>query len=513
MVAGPLEFRGMEYAGLIELGFQLYREHANEMENRVAHEVAHQWWYNMVGNDAVNAPWLDEGLAEFSTYFYVQRVNGQRFADRLAQRRWLAAYELTRQRGLDAVVDQPVGAFVDSNYETIVYAKAALFHHALLGGSGRRDIPGAAAYLCRALPFPRGDTGRLSGPGRRAGRPAGRADLPALDHASRRAGRGYDRTVAQPSGSGFRPAHPLPSQSSPDGCVTSPARLAHGIERGEIMDTNFDATSLAGHDLWAAPLAGDTVETAPPVFSQDRAGSSRLGRQAGRLGLPVETRALWVNRWEFSTPDDIRRLADKAAAANFNALFFQVRGNADACYRSDLEPWMARLSGGVLGDDPGWDPLAVAVEEAHARGLELHAWVNVYPAWLGETPPPPAEPEPMFDRFNRLHGDQWLVWDRQQQPMQLNSNYLWSNPGHLAVQDHIAAVGYDIVSRYYVDGLHLDYVRYPGWEYSRDPLTLEAVAQAQALEPRAGPQGVAASPGQPTGWPPATTASSASSRA
>lgn len=249
------------------------------------------------------------------------------------------------------------------------------------------------------------------------------------------------------------------------------------------MDTDFDATSLAGHDLWAVPLAGDTVAAAAPPFPPITPDAVDFSRQAGRLGLPVETRALWVNRWEFTTPDDIRRLADKAAGANFNALFFQVRGNADACYASGLEPWTARLSGGALGDDPGWDPLAVAVEEAHARGLELHAWVNVYPAWLGETPPPPAEPEPMFLRFNRLHGDQWLVWDRQQQPMQLNSSYLWSNPGHPAVQEHIAAVGYDIASRYYVDGLHLDYVRYPGWEYSRDPLTLEAVAQAQALEP------------------------------
>ena len=168
------------------------------------------------------------------------------------------------------------------------------------------------------------------------------------------------------------------------------------------MDTNFDATSLAGHDLWAARLPGDTAETAPPSSPQAAPDPADPGRQAGRLDLPVETRALWVNRWEFNTPDDIRRLADKAAGANFNALFFQVRGNADACYASGLEPWTARLSGGALGDDPGWDPLAVAVEEAHARGLELHAWFNVYPAWLGETPPPPVEPEPMFLRFNRL---------------------------------------------------------------------------------------------------------------
>ncbi len=138
VVAGPLEFRGMEYPGLFELGFQLYREHADEMEFRVAHEVAHQWWYNIVGNDAVNAPWLDEGLAEFSTYFYVQKINGPGYAERLAQRRWLVAYELAQARGLDAVVNQPVSAF-ESNYETLVYGKAALFHHALweiLGDDG-----------------------------------------------------------------------------------------------------------------------------------------------------------------------------------------------------------------------------------------------------------------------------------------------------------------------------------------------------------------------------------------
>ncbi len=135
VVAGPLEFRGMEYPGLFELGFQLYREHADEMEFRIAHEVAHQWWYNIVGNDVVNAPWLDEGLAEFSTYFYVQKINGPGLADRLAQRRWQAAYEVARSRGLDAAVDQPVQAF-EGNYETIVYGKAALFHRDLFEALG-----------------------------------------------------------------------------------------------------------------------------------------------------------------------------------------------------------------------------------------------------------------------------------------------------------------------------------------------------------------------------------------
>ena len=128
VVAGPIQFRGMEYPGLFELGFDLYNDNADELEFRAAHEVAHQWWYNLVGNDPVNAPWLDEGLAEFATYFYRQRTRGNDSAERLAAGRWEGAWEYTRDRGLDAVVNQPVEAF-GGNYETIVYGKAALFHY------------------------------------------------------------------------------------------------------------------------------------------------------------------------------------------------------------------------------------------------------------------------------------------------------------------------------------------------------------------------------------------------
>jgi aminopeptidase N len=140
VVAGPIEYRGMEYPGLFELGFNLYSSNADELEFRIAHEAAHQWWYNLVGNDPVNTPWLDEGLAEYATYFYRQRTAGQDEAERLAQRRWQSAWEFTRDRGLDAVVNQPVAAF-EGNYETIVYGKAALFHHNLA------QMIGEEAYL------------------------------------------------------------------------------------------------------------------------------------------------------------------------------------------------------------------------------------------------------------------------------------------------------------------------------------------------------------------------------
>jgi uncharacterized lipoprotein YddW (UPF0748 family) len=69
---------------------------------------------------------------------------------------------------------------------------------------------------------------------------------------------------------------------------------------------------------------------------------------------------------------ELLALLDRAQAAGMNAIIFHVRPNADAVYRSALEPWASMLSG-VQGTDPGYDPLALAIEESHRRGMELHA--------------------------------------------------------------------------------------------------------------------------------------------
>ncbi|MCK4689947.1 MAG: family 10 glycosylhydrolase, partial [Candidatus Marinimicrobia bacterium] len=85
-------------------------------------------------------------------------------------------------------------------------------------------------------------------------------------------------------------------------------------------------------------------------------------------------------------PDSIKQYIkdtfSKAKNANLNMIFFQVRGNGDAFYKSNYEPWSNMLTG-TLGKDPGWDPLEFATETAHELGLELHAWINTFPAWRG----------------------------------------------------------------------------------------------------------------------------------
>jgi hypothetical protein len=126
----PLQHYGMEYAGLNLIGADLYRDQRAELEDRVVHEIAHQWWYAQVGNDQVNVPWLDEGLAEYSMAVYTTQVFGEARANTLINQRWLVPYQVAVENDYDRVVNQPSSAF-SWEYEVIVYGKAALFFHAL----------------------------------------------------------------------------------------------------------------------------------------------------------------------------------------------------------------------------------------------------------------------------------------------------------------------------------------------------------------------------------------------
>ena len=95
------------------------------------------------------------------------------------------------------------------------------------------------------------------------------------------------------------------------------------------------------------------------------------------------TRAMWVTRWDYRAADDVRKVVENCASLDMNTIIFQVRGNGTVLYPSNIEPWAEEFD----HNDPGFDPLALAIDEAHRRHIELHAWVNVMPAWRGEEPP------------------------------------------------------------------------------------------------------------------------------
>lgn len=186
--------------------------------------------------------------------------------------------------------------------------------------------------------------------------------------------------------------------------------------------------------------------------------------------LPEEVRGIWITRFVWSSEADLRRVLNEVADAGFNAVFFQCRGSFDAYYQSAHEPWAQRLTG-TLGADPGWDPLAVAVEVSHSRGMQLHAYINAVPFWQGTSPPAESTP-----RHALLEHPEWLVAPTSGVPMALNASYVYASVGNPEVRQRIADVAADIADHYEVDGVHLDYIRYPASDTSHDAASVAAYA-------------------------------------
>ncbi len=131
VVEAPLNVRGMEYSGLVLIGEDLYQEQREYLTFLVAHEVGHQWWYAVVGNNPYQHPWLDEGLAEYGAFDYYRGVFGQPEAEELLTGRWQIPFDVAASGGVDGAIDRPATTFNSTTYELLVYAKAALFFNAL----------------------------------------------------------------------------------------------------------------------------------------------------------------------------------------------------------------------------------------------------------------------------------------------------------------------------------------------------------------------------------------------
>ena len=136
-----LSYRGMEYPNVNLLGLDLYNRYQNSLEILVAHEMAHQWWYQIVHNDPVTTPWLDEALAEYSVKLYDQALHGEDAANLLTHERWQTPMNLLVDSKEDVPIDRPVDSFKNnSQYETIIYAKGALFYDHLRSILGEREF-------------------------------------------------------------------------------------------------------------------------------------------------------------------------------------------------------------------------------------------------------------------------------------------------------------------------------------------------------------------------------------
>ena len=156
------------------------------------------------------------------------------------------------------------------------------------------------------------------------------------------------------------------------------------------------------------------------------------------------TRAISATSRERQKAELIKML-DKLKAANFNTILFQARTRGDVLYRSGIEPMNAILTGKVDGD-PGYDPLAFAVEECHKRGMECHAWMVTLP--LG----------------NRKHvaalGKKSVTKTHPKLCVSYRKHY-YLNAGHPETKNYLMSLVREVVQRYDVDGVHFDFLRYP----------------------------------------------------
>jgi len=199
----------------------------------------------------------------------------------------------------------------------------------------------------------------------------------------------------------------------------------------------------------------------------------------GAVPAPREVRAMWVVRTTMTSPSAIATMIGQARSAGINTLLVQVRGRGDAYYRSRHEPRARALA----GQPESFDPLAVVLRDAHAAGLKVHAWVNVnlvadatdlpenrrhviyrHPNWL-MVPADLAGADP----HDRAFLPALAGWTKTQAA---TVEGLYTSPLSEDAADHVVDVVSEIASRYAVDGVHFDYIRYPGagFDYSREAL-------------------------------------------
>lgn len=158
----------------------------------------------------------------------------------------------------------------------------------------------------------------------------------------------------------------------------------------------------------------------------------------------------WPSQPGLSTAEqkaELVALLDRAVQLKLNAVIFQVRPSSDAMYASAIEPWSEYLTGTMgRAPEPFYDPLAFAIQEAHRRGLELHAWFNPFRALhpLAKSPVSANHISRTHPELIRHYGDQ-----------------CWLDPGDPAVRAYVLRVVLDVVRRYDVDGVQFDDYFYP----------------------------------------------------
>jgi uncharacterized lipoprotein YddW (UPF0748 family) len=238
-----------------------------------------------------------------------------------------------------------------------------------------------------------------------------------------------------------------PATTDDGGLDASTGDDAGLVDAGDDADAGGGGGSDAGHD------AG-TGDAGTPDAGLD--GGALDAGVTVAVAHPREFRGLWVAtvlNLDFpasvaGTRDagiaELGRIVDVAAAHGFNAIVFQVRPESDALYRSNREPW-SRFLTGTQGRDPGYDPLGELITLAHAKAIEVHAWVNPYRAKVSSSSSTaPTHISRVLSQHAIAYGTTTVM-----------------DPSAPAVRDWVVNEIGDLTQNYDIDGVHFDDYFYP----------------------------------------------------
>ena len=227
------------------------------------------------------------------------------------------------------------------------------------------------------------------------------------------------------------------------------AALAGATATGAYAAETADAPDAGPADT--AATGAEPAAAAPnPAYPKHELRASWIASTVNidwpsRPGLDAATQKAELDRW-----------LDEAVAYGFNSVMFQIRPTADAFWDSPYEPWSRWLTG-KQGQDPGYDPLAYAVEQAHARGLEIHGWFNPFrismKAVSGDVG---TDPSKLADGHPAKEHPEWVVAYPKDATGQL-----FYNPGVPAAREHIVNAICHAAENYDIDGVHFDDYFYP----------------------------------------------------
>lgn len=171
-------------------------------------------------------------------------------------------------------------------------------------------------------------------------------------------------------------------------------------------------------------------------------------------------KGIWVVRTSITTPQRVKEVVEFASRNGYTDIFVQVRGRGDALYTSTVVPRSPLIK------VPGYDPLADILSQAPAKGIRVHAWINVFLAWSARTKP--SNPKHVVN----LHPDWVEINSKGQSDLDLIAGNgrngregVYLSPFHDGVRQHLLDIVDELVRHYDIDGIHLDYVRFHDRDY------------------------------------------------